>query len=99
MSATEKATAVQPVRGPLFEAVARRDVGGAKRKKVLALIAAFRDAGHDPTVAELAERSRSAPVVVVKLAERLEQDGHLLVTREEHGRARYEIPTAPETER
>jgi DNA-binding MarR family transcriptional regulator len=67
-----------PVAGPLFRQVAALKLEGVKRRKLLALIAAFADAGQDrPTVAELAERLKLDQRKVISLLDRLVQDGLL----------------------
>ncbi len=51
---------VEPVAGPLFQAAARTSLPSGKRdherKRLLALLAAYQDAGHNPSIREVALR-------------------------------------------
>jgi hypothetical protein len=70
---------IRPVAGHRFRAVAQLPVKGAKRRKLLALLAAFADAGvYDPPVSELAERLHLEPVVIAGLAIALAEAGFLV---------------------
>jgi DNA-binding MarR family transcriptional regulator len=67
---------VRPVAGPTFRAIAAQRIEGGKRKKLLALIAAYQDAGQATCSApELAERLGWKPIQVQGLLSRLEADG------------------------
>jgi DNA-binding MarR family transcriptional regulator len=71
-----------PVRGPRFAAVLRMRIDGTKRHRVLALIAAYLDAGvDDPSITELAERARLPRIAVVQLVDKLEADGLVEIER------------------
>jgi hypothetical protein len=48
--------APSPIAGVRFKAAAALAIEGTKRRKLLCLIAAYQDAGHAPSVRELAER-------------------------------------------
>jgi DNA-binding MarR family transcriptional regulator len=84
-----------PVRGPRFAAVARMRLNGQKRHRVLALVAAYLDAGiDDPSIAELAARARLGRYVVVQLVDKLEADGFITIERgcrEARERNRYRL--------
>ena len=104
MSATEKAPAVRPVRGPVFDLIASRGVefyGGKKRLKTMAAISAWLDAGRDdPSIAEIADWLGFHYAAVVAIVNRLSDDGLLIVERGKRNvPIRYVIPAAPETER
>jgi DNA-binding IscR family transcriptional regulator len=75
----------------------RIDVGGEKRRKCLVLIAAFLDAGRtDPTIRELAERTKLPRNAVVQLIAALPEDGHLAVAPKDGGAGnRYVLPEPP----
>jgi hypothetical protein len=70
---------------PIAAAVLRSKVAGTKRRRVLALIALFLDAGADPTIAELSKRSGFDIRTVMALIEGLEADGVLVVDRRGSG--------------
>ena len=84
-------------RYPLARRMLAADIEGAKRKRVLAVIAAYHDEGHAPGVREIAERAklgRGAHDVPTLLAllRRLEADGLLLVEwATPPARNRYEV--------
>jgi DNA-binding MarR family transcriptional regulator len=86
-----------PIRGPLFDQVLRLRVEGQKRRKTLALIAAYADAGQSrPTLDELAGRLQMKPAQVRALIDRLAVDGYLVLHhRRKTPRTRYEL-TLPE---
>jgi DNA-binding MarR family transcriptional regulator len=72
----EPVTRPQPIAGPLFAQAYRLPMEGAKRRKLLCLIAAYADAGvANPSLDELANRLGHKPRTVVGLLMRLEQDG------------------------
>jgi DNA-binding MarR family transcriptional regulator len=75
MTATR--TAPEPIAGPLFRRACQVPVEGRKRRKLLALVAAHHDAGHDPSVRELARRMGLDWRKVDALLRRLEEDGWL----------------------
>jgi hypothetical protein len=86
----------QPVAGPLFKQAARLDVGGAKRRRLLCLLAAYADAGeHSPTVRQLAQQAKipGGWRKVDQLLRLLERDGVVEVRWAKHGQARnvYEL--------
>lgn len=74
-----------PIAGATFAAVARLSMPGAKRRRVVGLIAAYADAGVDSiTLAQIVEqapRLQMKPGTVRALAWRLVQDGYLEVRR------------------
>lgn len=85
-----------PIRGPLFERVVGLRVEGEKRKKTLALIAAFADAGQaSPSLEDLAARLKLKPPQVAGLIGRLQADGYLVVHGKWKRPRRYEL-TLPE---
>ena len=69
---------------PLARLVLEADIEGAKRRRVLAVIAAYRDEGHAPSLREIADRAklcqrkRAVPTLMA-LLRRLEADGLLRV--------------------
>jgi DNA-binding IclR family transcriptional regulator len=72
----------RPVAGPLFLAAARVDVGGRRRRKVFALVAAYADVDQRaPSITDLAARLGLKPRAVVGLLARLEADGFVTVDR------------------
>jgi hypothetical protein len=82
---------------PLARRVLAADVEGSKRKRVLAVIAAYLDEGYAPSVREIAERAkvpgaRSRIPRTLALLRRLEADGLLRIeSAPPPGRNRYEI--------
>lgn len=78
-----------PKAGPLFRRAVALQVGGGKRRKVLALVAAYVDGGADmsPPIAELASRAQLPISKVCVLCDRLVADG-LLVDRSSNKRKR-----------
>jgi hypothetical protein len=89
---------VTPVLGKRAQAAMRTDVGGRKRLKVLVIIAAFADAGRtDPTIRELAERTKLPRNTVVQLIEKLEEDGHLAIAPKDGAGNRYALPEPPKS--
>jgi hypothetical protein len=89
---------VAPVAGPLFRRIAKVQIHGTKRRKLVLLLAAYRDSDptYRPPVRELAARlGLGTGIRAVKhvdyLLARLEQDGILVVHRTPHERNRYEI--------
>jgi DNA-binding IclR family transcriptional regulator len=70
---------VRPVAGPLFRKAAGLDIGGGKRRKVLALVAAYFDGGADlsPPITELAERAQLPVPKLCAVCDRLVADGWL----------------------
>src|SRR5687767_7016507 len=72
--------APSPVAGPIFKRAAALPVEGAKRRKLLCLLAAYADAGEtSPAMVELARRLELDPVVVDHLLDALVRDGLLKV--------------------
>jgi hypothetical protein len=68
--------------GPTARAVLALGIEAAKRRKILALIAVYIDAGRpDPSITELTARSGFDRDCVVAVVERLEADGLLVVDR------------------
>lgn len=71
---------LRSVRGPNFETIARLPMEGRKRKKCLAIIAAYADAGRSATRAEqIAQHLGLSLGATMGLLERLKDDG--LATR------------------
>jgi DNA-binding MarR family transcriptional regulator len=66
-----------PVLGPTARAAARLPTKGAKRRKLLILVAAYLDGGVDPSIRMLAARSGFTTATVVQLIGALERDGLL----------------------
>ena len=85
----------QPIAGPMFRQVAALRIEGTKRRKTLALLAAYTDGGRPaPPVAELADSLGFRMPTTLGLLRRLEQDGFLLATRGgrgRRGRVRYRL--------
>lgn len=83
----------EPVAGPRFRAAAKLPVEGNKRRKLLCAIAAYEDAGYQPTIRELASRIGLSPrpIVVDDLLAALSRDGWLSVERVPHQRNRYHL--------
>jgi predicted transcriptional regulator len=81
-----------PVFGPKARAVARLDIEGNKRRKVLVVIAAYQDAGSTPSVRDIAKRCglRDWRHVDV-LLKRLRKDGLLQVKKESGKRNVYSL--------
>jgi hypothetical protein len=72
----------KPVAGPTFRRVAAMNIAGGKRRKVLALIAAYVDGGcRPPTTRRLADRLGLSRQKVTALLGRLERDGLVVPTR------------------
>src|SRR4051812_21928894 len=83
-------TPVRPIAGATFKRIAAQRIEGTKRRKLLALIAAYSDGGQPSCSAdELAERLGWEPIKVRVLLERLEADG--LVERTRNRRRRYRV--------
>jgi DNA-binding transcriptional ArsR family regulator len=86
----------KPVAGPTFRRVAAMNIAGAKRRKVLALIAAYIDGGcRPPTTGQLARHLGLSGQKVAALLKRLERDGLVVPTRCGRGRRsplRYRLP-------
>ncbi len=79
--------------GPNARRALAPPVEGAKRRKVLVLVAAFIDAGRvDPSISELAARAKLHRGAVVRLVDRLEREGLLTVHRCPNERNRYTLP-------
>lgn len=66
-------------------------VEGSKRRKILALVAAYIDAGRDPSISELAARARLPRSAVIALVDRLESDGYLAIERAPRRRNVYRL--------
>jgi DNA-binding MarR family transcriptional regulator len=70
----------EPRAGELFALAAKVPAGGAQRRKLLLLLAAYADAGEpSPPVRQLAKRLRMPIGGVDALLKLLERDGHLVV--------------------
>ena len=76
---TPRAVAPRPIAGARFKAAAKLPVTGTKRRKLVLAIAALQDAGHEPSVRELAERIGVDWRKVDRLLRALEADGHLAI--------------------
>jgi len=83
---------------PLLRRVLAADIEGAKRKRVLAVIAAYHDEGHAPSVRKIASRAklpasrRDAGRVAIALLRRLEADGLVRIDwATSPARNRYEV--------
>jgi hypothetical protein len=78
MTAPRTTEAVRPVAGASFRYCARLDVGGQKRRKLIALVGAYRDGGVNVvSTAELAKRLDWPWVQADTIARRLHDDGFL----------------------
>jgi len=78
MTAPTTNEAVRPVAGAHFRHVAAIQMEGSKRKRALALIAAFRDGGQEiVTTGELANRLGWHRAQAHSIASRLRADGYL----------------------
>jgi DNA-binding transcriptional ArsR family regulator len=82
-----------PVAGPRFKQAARLPIEDVKRRKLLCLLAAYEDAGYEPSVRELAQRLRIRDIRTVdRLLEELRDDGLLFIRwakwREQEARIR-----------
>lgn len=82
----------KPTAGENVQRASRLPIHGAKRLKTLLLIAAWIDAGHQPSIGELAARLGLHRVAVVALIDHLERDGLLEVERRWPERNAYRIP-------
>jgi biotin operon repressor len=86
----------KPVARPTFRRVAAMNIAGGKRRKVLALIAAYVDGGcRPPTTRRLADRLGLSRQKVTALLGRLERDGLVVPTRCGRGRRsplRHRLP-------
>ena len=82
-----------PLAGARFKAAAALPITGSKRRKLLCLIAAYQDAGHAPSVRQLAERIDGVDWRGVDaLLKRLVADGWIEVRWAKHGqRNHYEL--------
>src|SRR5262245_18919170 len=90
------ATRPRPVRGEQFERVVRLPIDGQKRRRVLALIAAWHDAGAKwVPVGWIADVLELPHTKVRRLAQRLEADGYLVGSRR-GGKQRYRLATDQE---
>jgi DNA-binding transcriptional ArsR family regulator len=102
MSATEQEPR-KPVAGPTFRRIAAMNIAGGKRRKVVALIAAYIDGGcRPPTTGQLAHRLGLSRLTVAALLGRLERDGLVVPTRCGLGRRsplRYRRLRTPNDER
>lgn len=77
---------------PNVRAALRAPIEGRKRRAVLVLIAAYLDAGRcDPSIGELADRTRLRRLAVVAIVDRLQRDGWLDVKRHRGRRNRYAL--------
>jgi DNA-binding IclR family transcriptional regulator len=78
MSRPETNEAVRPVAGPHYKHCAALKPGGRNRLKVLALVAAYRDAGRESVAThELATHLELDPRKIVLLAKNLQSNGYL----------------------
>jgi hypothetical protein len=85
LSAAESIVTAPPIAGSLFREVAgipTETIGGNKRKRLLALLAAFADAGEErPPVRLLARQARlGSRKAVVQLLKQLEEDRWIRVS-------------------
>jgi DNA-binding transcriptional ArsR family regulator len=72
----------RPVRGPMFAAAVRLPIEGQKRRRILALLGAYADAGvNDPAIRELAVGAKLPKPAVCRLVDVLEQDGLVEIAR------------------
>ena len=86
-------------RGRNFALAARLPVGGTKRRKVVAMLGAYADAGiSDPSIRELAAGTRLPKPVVCKLVDKLEEDGLVDIKRSRGERNVYTLLLGPEGE-
>ena len=84
---------------PLARRVLAADIDGSKRKRVLAVIAAYHDEGREPTVRDIGRRAKLVRAdghvkakLVLMLLQRLEADGLLRVEwATPPARNRYEV--------
>lgn len=73
---------LRPFRGPNFERVARLPIPGVKRKKLLALLAAFTDAGRSGSrTVDLARQLGWKWVATNELLAYLQADGYVVRTK------------------
>jgi hypothetical protein len=87
-------TGSQQVTYPVARRVLAAPIEGTKRKRVLAVIAAYQDEGHQPSVREIARRAKvkRGPHETLALIARLERDGLLRVQwAKPPARNRYEV--------
>lgn len=85
---------------PLTRRVLAAEIEGTKRKRVLAVIAAYQDEGHAPSVREIATRAKLRKPMLLALLRRLEEDGLLRVEwAKPPARNRYEIVLSTERDR
>jgi len=87
-------TPLTPRAGAIFAAAAKTPTGGAKRQKLLLLLAGFADAGEEsPPMRDLSKRLRMPPPAIDALLQLLERDGVVEVTWSTgpHERNRYEL--------
>jgi DNA-binding transcriptional ArsR family regulator len=85
---------IRPVAGATFRHIAALRIEGAKRRKVLALIAAYHDAGAaSVSVTQLAARLDLPPRIVGALLQRLSADGYV---RRTHNKRQRRYRVAPE---
>jgi DNA-binding MarR family transcriptional regulator len=86
-----------PVLGPQARAAAQLPTRGAKRRRLLILIAAYHDVGCHPSVRMLAGRSGLTTTAIVRLLDALRQDELLQVERRPSPqRDRYTLRTPRE---
>ena len=83
--------------GPLARAALRLPAGGAKRRKVLVMVAAYADAGErSPSITQLARGTKLSRWVVLNVIDRLQADGLLIVERRHEAKCQprnvYAIP-------
>jgi len=69
----------KPVRGERFERAARLPIEGRKRRRLLALLAAYADASLEPSVNQLATTLKLDPRKIDALLDALERDGWIRV--------------------
>lgn len=90
---------------PLTRRVLAAQIEGTKRRRVLAVIAAYCDEEHQPSVREIAKRAKVARSLrdsrqAIALIRRLESDGLLRVEwAKPPARNRYEIALSTERDR
>jgi hypothetical protein len=74
------ATTAKPVAGPTFRAAAALPVDGAKRRRLLCLLAAYADAGeHSPRMRELSRITGFEVPMIDQLLKALQRDGYVRV--------------------